>query len=796
MPKTQLKVQPFLLLVLLTIFSGSHQVKIEKQDNPDIDTVETFLNTRRTNPVSNIEEQWESYLHSSMNNFTPQEKRCMTLRRHLSTLPSTETSSGVISFFQNLFKKRRIMNYRKASYDIIMGAEDYDDMPEIKYMKGIIPQLYRLKMEYYSKYPRSSLLRGDGVELEDLEKDLEMTKEMAATAESRINEINGKKTECNKELEEVVKALKDPGSEVTQKMKTVVWWEKLQTHIYNASSISDLSDSITLQMYKEIIPDYEETLDKFYGLLEKFDFLDKMKLHLRHVSMALKDFTSPSIKNAYERINPLILGLADIEEEMDDELEDEREILFSAMQAKITEVFFQIRGDATLIRYQELLGERVEYEDELTPLISEVLNFQNKIMELQLKLGTLSEEIRKTFVVSKKDISDMEITLMHLDENTEWAKELKKEECPPDADEEQQVVIQSKNFIAQFRGYITSHAKRQKREMAFLKQIYELEKKVDSTMGLLFASVFVLKSDLRCFTASELSYFFFNMFKTNFIIDETQFMKSFLTALPQPRARSFIILNYTIFTNEGYVNKIIKQNRPSVTANLIYKDMSKMIDEFAINNSIMVNLYKNYIKSEYQNHQENVENGSIGSIIFHVLYFMKDTYNQEMNNTSIAMMVNVLTGIIWGMVPFINHIMFLQTLVNKFLFLFFSFIRTMISKFMKIGKDKMNMVMKKLGQNIMSSDFTTYTYDLDFEKVIEDQKAKDPEPEMTISFRQVEDLYFKYFNDNSVLVKAEKINLFSPDEFLPKEDEVIELDQKIVADDGDPSDVQDEDIIE
>lgn len=791
------KVFVCLLSVSLLLINLTLQVKIEASSNPDIEKIKFFIDRRSTKPPPDIEGQWEAYLQNRLHNFTATEKRCLILRRHLSTLPATETNKAMVSFFQNLFKKRENTNYRKAAYEMIMRTKDHDDIPEIRYMKGIVPQLYRLKLNYHRNYPQSNLLKTDDVDKQNLRNDLENIKEMMAEAQEKMSEINMKKSTCMNELEKITKALKDPSSEIFQNMRTVQYWEKLQTHIYNVSYIADITETTTFEVYKEIIPENEASLKNFYDLLKRFDQFDKIELFLNYTKNRINQVPGSKIKIIANKIDNFIAGLDSIQVDMEEDLENLRDVIFKAMQKKITNVFFKIRADPKLIRYQELLSERVDYEDELTSLASDLISYEETIMQIDLKLGTLDAEIYKTFIVSKKDISDMEMKIIEQEETEAWLNNLENEKCSIDFPGEKEMVEKGRSILYKFRNFSKILRNVQKKEMRFLKQIYELEIEIDKTIGLMFASVYVLKNGLRCFTNSELSYYFFNMFKVNMLVHEIIFIKSFLSAIKPSHARKFMVLNYAIFTNEAYVDKIIRSNRPHLVSGLSRKGISLMIDQFAINNSLMVNLYKNYINAENQNHQENVIDGSIGSIVYYILYFLHQSYKEEMGDgVSVSMILNILTATIWGMVPFIDHMMFLQTMVNKFLVLLFGFIRMLISKFLKIGKEKMNMVMKKLGKNIMTSDYSAYTYDLDFEKVIEEQKQKIPEPTMTISFRQIEDLYLEYFEDNSVLIKAEKINVFNPQEFLLNENDVIELEQVETNEEMDPSDVQEDDIFD
>jgi uncharacterized protein (UPF0335 family) len=789
----------FLIVCILTL-SPTSQIIIDTGTLPDEKLAKEFVRKRISKDIPFYEEEWEAYLKDSMNDFTVDEKRCMILRRYMSTLPSTETNSYVINFFSNLFKNQSIPNYRKAAYEVIMNMNNYEDLKEIQVVKGLIPQLYRLKRNYYIQFKNSKFLKQDDIELTGMSDRLKAAQEGLKKTIRRIERKNEKKENCTEEIKAIVNTLDDPNSEVYKKMQELKHMDNMVSSVGDVNTINDINESITLEKLKEMIPDSESSLNRFFEILESKERIEKIYFQLKQFTNTYQDSKLKPIQKAVTRFYPLYEKYDYMIEELNEELEDLREDIEYELKGKLNEVFYTIRDNEYLLKYQELLGLRQEYEDDLKHLVSNMLVYQQDISELELKLGTLSESIVQTFVVSQKDISDMKLEILKMEENNDWMNDLKEETCDANAEEDEEYITRGNNLLFEFRGVISGVLRKKKVEMKKLQVIFDLETQVDETLGKLFGKVYWLKNGLKCFTSSGLSYYFFNMFKTNFIINDSAFYKSFLKTIQPNEARSFMLLNYSIFTNASFVDQIIRKNKIKAVDGLNRTKLEIMIDRFCVKNTLMVNLYKNHINRQIQSHKNNVENGSITSIIFHILTYIHQMYTETMggNSTSVSMIINVVTNIIWGMVPFINQINFLQVLVNKFLFLFFTVIRTFMGKIFKLGKDKMNTVMNKLGSNMFSGDYSSYTFNLNYEEVFQEQNAQDDEEEvqMQIPVQKIEDLYFDHFNDNSSLVKAEQINLFEPKEFLPKEDEVVVLEPALYDFERDPSDVAEIDILE
>ena len=761
-----------------------------------MDKIRRFISQRSAITGPGPDHTLEEKLADRLGHFTADEQRCMYLRSVVSALPSTKTNESIVGFFKNMFKTRQVSNYRKAAYDIIMDSGGSTSIPGLKYMKGIVPQLYRLKKDFAQKYPASSVLVVRNLDHQEALDTLHDTQGLLAQAQASVKELTQSKKGHTKEVRRIVDTFKDPEGALSTKMKQVVWYEKIQTNVMNINSSEDVTPNSTFQSLVTIIPEAESSLKSFYRSLYKLDELVKMSNLIKNILDTENTWFS-KVKVAFVRYLPLIEKFDRIQDKIKESLLKEKDIIYTAMQAKITQLLHDIQANSDLARYQELLDTLQDEEEELAQLLVNVLSYQNVISQLQLKLGLLSGDAMKTFIVSKQEIYEMELDMIQSKQNEQWAESLQKEECPSTATAEQKLLIKSKNSILFFHRFFKVELARKEEQISHLKKIYQLEKQVDDVIGKLFASVFVLKNGLSCFASSALSYYFFTMFKTNFVIDETQFMKAFLTGLPQAQARSFMILNYAIFTSEDYVDKVLREHKPRLAEGLSKSSHVDMVTQFSVKNSFVVTLYKNYVSAANREYSDNVVNGSIGSMVFHVLFYLRERYKEEIEEgLSVSMLVNTLTTLILEMIPFIDEIIYFQLAVETILGCVFKKLEVLIARFFKFGKSKMKMVIQKVGRRIMSSDFRDYVFDLDFEQVVREQRLRQPQPGMEVRFRKIEDLYSKYFEENSVLVQAERINLFDPDKFLAEDSSSLLLDQFEEVDRFDPSDVQEDDIFD
>lgn len=325
-----------------------------------------------------------------------------------------------------------------------------------------------------------------------------------------------------------------------------------------------------------------------------------------------------------------------------------------------------------------------------------------------------------------------------------------------------------------------------------MNQINALETQVDKAIAYLFASIFRLNSGLKCFLDSELSFFFFNMFKTNFIVDDVQFMKTFLELIEPVQARSFIVLNYVIFTNKEFVDQVISKNKQSVVSALSERPLAKMVTNFSMQFSVMISLFKNYSRDHADAQEENVENGTFLTTFYFVLTQVFSNMKDFMKETSITFLMSLIADIILSSIPFIGSISIIKIVVVKALVKLFNLISLMLYSLAGFNKAKVDSFIKGVRKMTKGKSVRDYNIDLDWKAVVKKQKKEELTVNPKISFKNIEDLYLQYYNENSVMIKAESVNLFYPDNYVLADNQEVLLDQEQPKDFEDASEVDED----
>ena len=131
-------------------------------------------------------------------------------------------------------------------------------------------------------------------------------------------------------------------------------------------------------------------------------------------------------------------------------------------------------------------------------------------------------------------------------------------------------------------------------KLEFALTIRKYEKKIDKDLGKEFASFYFMKDNQKCFSDLTLSYYFFNMIKTNIISDEATFFLSFLNELSkqsQKSAINFMVANYSYFADPTFLTNLSLKLKKMPKKEL-NKKLPVILREFSFNYSLTISSYK------------------------------------------------------------------------------------------------------------------------------------------------------------------------------------------------------------
>ena len=208
-----------------------------------------------------------------------------------------------------------------------------------------------------------------------------------------------------------------------------------------------------------------------------------------------------------------------------------------------------------------------------------------------------------------------------------------------------------------------------KEQLEKAKNIRTFEEKIDRKLGKIFGHIFRVSSGKKCFSDTVLSYYIFTMIKANIIIDEVEFLDSFLSTISQRSledAQRFIVLNYALFSGKQYLEEISDK-----FANA--KDLGQLnreVRNFSGNYSIMVTAYKE--ETNYNQNlmtQKNSLTGKLFSTAKHL--FMRKLY-QWMKDHSIENIeehldevFEMLLEMLFQAIPVLGNIPLLAKILSK-----------------------------------------------------------------------------------------------------------------------------------
>ena len=782
------------LLVVILLCSFYNPIQIVKGDNPDLSKVDKFINNRKTIEISSSSsETWEARLSNAMTQFTKDEQRCIRVRKYLSMLPSKVASSSVFSYFQNMVRKEIVQNYRKAAYEILMETENYEDSNHLRYIKGIIPQLYQIKETFYEDFyydpfhkeknnPRVVELK---IELKEAEETLTQERERYVVLKKEMDERE-------QILIDIVKRLKDPTNYVAKAIDKLKRWDSLKDMISNQDDLKEIIRTQDFESFEEIDETIAEDLRKIKDGFGYISQMNDLSIIMESVREALLHSGSPFFKRQIKMIEDVQEKVSPVLVEKNTFLEETKTRICSKIEDKMEELFTTISENENLNMYQEHLQEKLKNEILSEEYLQSLGHRQKQVAELRLKLGSLEDEERKNFIITRAKIAEYNIKAMQENKYKQLLLSLERQECPKDASEDQETLISTSNFVRDLRDFWKKKNSQIEDTQRRMNQINALETQVDKAIAYLFASIFRLNSGLKCFLDSELSFFFFNMFKTNFIVDDVQFMKTFLELIEPVQARSFIVLNYVIFTNKEFVDQVISKNKQSVVSALSERPLAKMVTNFSMQFSVMISLFKNYSRDHADAQEENVENGTFLTTFYFVLTQVFSNMKDFMKETSITFLMSLIADIILSSIPFIGSISIIKIVVVKALVKLFNLISLMLYSLAGFNKAKVDSFIKGVRKMTKGKSVRDYNIDLDWKAVVKKQKKEELTVNPKISFKNIEDLYLQYYNENSVMIKAESVNLFYPDNYVLADNQEVLLDQEQPKDFEDASEVDED----
>lgn len=210
-------------------------------------------------------------------------------------------------------------------------------------------------------------------------------------------------------------------------------------------------------------------------------------------------------------------------------------------------------------------------------------------------------------------------------------------------------------------------------KLTLAKNIRFLEGKVDSKLGEMFALINRTTNLKKCFSFTNLSYYLFNMVKTNIIINEKLFFKSYTDKMAENNPNDlqrFILLNYSLYADDDYLISISEEMNSKGTSKEMLTSTSI---NFISNFSLVMNSYKevtDYSKDlEYDNEgfvekfMSRMKNTIIEVMTFVFMYIYKEKIKNDVE-AAITIPIAIVVKSIMGGIPLLGKIPGLEKIVT------------------------------------------------------------------------------------------------------------------------------------
>ena len=280
--------------------------------------------------------------------------------------------------------------------------------------------------------------------------------------------------------------------------------------------------------------------------------------------------------------------------------------LAKEFQKKKKKTFSDLKNEPDFKQYKKVLSEmkiRIKYRKEE---IERINNLEEKVTLLTKDLDQIYKKNELDFVITHEMTENVR---KHFQTIQELEQNLVLIDSYPFKKKVRELLNETLNPVKQeFQGQnkkIKGYKNRLQTKLKLMEDISQIELFIDETLGKFFGQVQSLENEKRCFSTSQASSIVFTLVKMNSIIYEKNFLDSFLNTLSFNIAKEFMVFNYAIFTDQGYVANIIN-NDDYIEGLQHYREerRKETIINYISNWSLVVNDFKD--TTEYSTKKDTV----------------------------------------------------------------------------------------------------------------------------------------------------------------------------------------------
>lgn len=679
---------------------------------------------------------------------TRRQKNCMIIRQYLEILPSTPSYySSFWNWSWNPFASKdphkEMKSYRTMAYRILSRVE-HKDPGLAEMIEEKIDELQAMKMIYFEQFYEHN----PNEQKEKKKKHKDSLQEIAQL-KKQIYDLKVEMIYVESQIEGGYSALgKYAKNDLTneeslhKKMEEIDWLTNKKNQIELASTDEEIERVIkSVKENKFLVALREELriLTDYRQMIESVEFL---------ISRA------PSEQSKLDLLTQSLEALQKQKKTLESQVTSSKKTLISPIEKRIKKLENVIYYDKNYNQYKKTIQSVISMKKKLNGQKTKMNDLQMQIEKKRLEVDTFNPSDFSDFVLPSSVLFNLKARFEELQKLETFTGMRLPRSDGKDIPQQKMQDLDGKyndyldrldNVQYVLRMGIQDHVQETKKslvgQMYLVGKIEDFEKELDEILGEVFGEIFEIEGDKRCFSVPQISYLFFNMFKTNIVSNQHRFLIIFLNHIRFNQAKEFTLYNYSLFTNKEFIlNFESKYDSSHAEPGRVFQLREEYISQFSVNYLSVIDIYKDL--TEFRDPTQALDKGEVFMKVWRSIGInLGQMLMSDLTEYGLETFIKSLLKHIIGLIPFVSAIPFLDTVASFIIWKITSFVT---KKLMQLFGKYASVIYSSMSKFLSAQ--SSQDFGFDFEKIIDD--AFKPEPistKINFSFEDLDKIYYEAY---------------------------------------------------
>ena len=721
MRKKTLQTKALLLVISAFLFMTDTLTLVVDELPPLSPHLEAKIN-ETLEEIDNGNEDWQNGYREFLTNTNDEQVTCQRLKNFVNVMPAVNRERSLLDKIRNPIEKIKT-NYRALAYTLLTNESQYND--SIAFKKGLkaVKLLDLLKARYFNQFIKNDTHEDYSAQhKEALNKEYEQLMKKYSEVDKSYSKIEGEIGEMLNQIEDVQENLKDLDGFET-KLVNLKITQKILDELGSVESDEEYyilnTEELVMISQKNVHPLY--ILDTLFNYTEKIkmfiEVFDNIELIIHEEKEANPEMEQEKLEkynSIHEKIIKLMKVMKEILNKKREEFKPQLKIVKENVSERKEKLFKEITENEEYKKYKNLIIQIKSKNDAIVPVQKEFFTLQKKKHEIEFKLGKIKENKILEMVIPKTEIFELSKRIAKQIKQLEYIATFHKQSVEDGKSKTDKSKIEANNLLIDSKEILEKKLAENEAKLEQINHINALESHVDMALGYLFAKVYIMKDNTKCFLLSQLSYYFFNLILNNLVIDESVFLKEFLLLIPEIDAKLFIMSNYKIFANEDFYKSKMLEYQKTAVSNLNSLTHKQIIQEYTVNFGMVINMYKDMKKNMSKTKTFTLVTKSfVFAGIYFAFYHLFSLIVDIGSDAGLTNVMTVIAEILISLIPFLGAIPFLKILTVKILTRIYKVIYFLLSKIFKFAAPKIMKILGFLKGKMLERNLKSYVFDLD-----------------------------------------------------------------------------------